>query len=299
MESKKVRNRGIVVKFYSNLLVVEDIDNGNRVLCKLRGKFKKQGIRPITGDLVEYTYVVNNEGVVENILNRTTELKKPSVANVDQVVIVTTIEKPEVPLDILDRFIILVENEGLPIVIVLNKIDLLNEERINHFESIYGKLYPIVKTSALKNVGIENLKEHLKNKISVFAGMSGVGKSSLLNAIESNLKLRTGEISEKLGRGKHTTTAAELLRLSFGGWVVDTPGFASLEIDGIPLNKLRELFIEFPSDMCYFPDCLHIDEPGCYVKEMVSKGKISNSRYESYQKFLKEIEELERSHNEK
>ena len=299
MDSKKVRNRGIVVKFYSNLLVVEDIDSGDRLLCKLRGKFKKQGIRPITGDFVEYTHVVNNEGVVENILNRRTELKKPSVANVDQVVIVTTIEKPEVPFDILDRFIMLVENERLPIVIVLNKIDLLSDEKINQFESIYGKLYHIVKTSALKNIGLEDLKEHLKDKISVFAGMSGVGKSSLLNAIESNLKLRTGEISEKLGRGKHTTTAAELLRLSFGGWVVDTPGFASLEIDGISMDRLRGLFIEFPTDMCYFPDCLHIDEPGCYVKELLSKGKISTSRYESYQKFLKEIEELERTHKEK
>ncbi len=299
MDSKKVRNKGIVVKFYSNLLVVEDIDNGDRMLCKLRGKFKKQGIRPITGDLVEYTKVINNEGVVENILNRRTELKKPSVANVDQVVIVTTIEKPEVPFDILDRFIVLVENERLPIVIVLNKIDLLSSEKINHFESIYGKLYPIVKTSALKNIGLEDLKEHLKDKISVFAGMSGVGKSSLLNAIESNLKLRTGEISEKLGRGKHTTTAAELLKLSFGGWVVDTPGFASLEIEGISIDKLRELFIEFPTDTCYFPDCLHIDEPGCYVKELLSKGKISNSRYESYQKFLKEIEELEKTKNER
>lgn len=299
MDSKKVRNRGIVVKFYSNLLVVEDIDSGDRLLCKLRGKFKKQGIRPITGDFVEYTHVVNNEGVVENILNRRTELKKPSVANVDQVVIVTTIEKPEVPFDILDRFIMLVENERLPIVIVLNKIDLLSDEKINQFESIYGKLYPIVKTSALKNIGLEDLKEHLKDKISVFAGMSGVGKSSLLNTIESNLKLRTGEISEKLGRGKHTTTAAELLRLSFGGWVVDTPGFASLEIDGISMDRLRGLFIEFPTDMCYFPDCLHIDEPGCYVKELLSKGKISTSRYESYQKFLKEIEELERTHKEK
>lgn len=293
MHSKQGRNMGLVVKFYSNLLVVEDINNGDKVLCKLRGKFKKQGIRPITGDLVEYTRVTNTEGVVENILNRKSELKKPSVANVDQVIIVTTLEKPDVPLDILDRFIVLVENERLPIVIVLNKIDLLNTEKINYFENIYSKLYPTVKTSALQNVGLEVLKEYLKDKISVFAGMSGVGKSSLLNALESNLKLRTGEVSEKLGRGKHTTTAAELLKLSFGGWIVDTPGFASLEINNIPVKKLRELFIEFPIDRCYFPNCSHIDESGCYVKELLSKEKINYSRYESYQKFLKELEELE------
>lgn len=290
--NKALRRRGIVVKFYSNLLVVEDIETGEQFLCKLRGKFKKQGIRPITGDIVEYTKIVGNEGVVENILNRKSELKKPSVANIDQVIIVTTIDKPAVPLDILDRFIVLVEYEELPIVIVLNKVDLLKEEQIKEFESIYKKLYPVVKTSAMTGYGIEELKQQLSGKISVFAGMSGVGKSSLLNSIENNLKLRTGEISEKLGRGKHTTTAAELLRLSFGGWVVDTPGFASLDIDHISENILRELFIEFENDKCYFPDCYHIDEPGCHVKEMVKKEKIPYSRYESYQKMLEELQEL-------
>lgn len=140
--NKALRRRGIVVKFYSNLLVVEDIETGEQFLCKLRGKFKKQGIRPITGDIVEYTKIVGNEGVVENILNRKSELKKPSVANIDQVIIVTTIDKPAVPLDILDRFIVLVEYEGLPIVIVLNKVDLLKEEQIKEFESIYKNFTP-------------------------------------------------------------------------------------------------------------------------------------------------------------
>ncbi|MFN3691448.1 MAG: ribosome small subunit-dependent GTPase A [Fervidobacterium sp.] len=286
------RRTGLVLKFYSNLLDVEDFESKERITCKLRGKFKKQGIRPITGDIVEYVKINSKEGVVENILNRKTELKKPSVANVDQVVIVTTLKMPEVPFDILDRFIVLVENEELPIVIVLNKVDLLTEEEISDFCDTYGKLYPVVKTSALKNIGLDDLKEHLKDKISVFAGMSGVGKSSLLNSLEDHLRLRTGEISEKLGRGKHTTTTAELLELSFGGWVVDTPGFASLEIEGINEEKLRELFVEFPNDRCLFPDCLHVNEPECYVKKLVQKKKISSSRYESYLKLLKEIEEL-------
>lgn len=289
---EKKRRIGLVLKFYSNLLDVEDMESGERIVCKLRGKFKKQGIRPITGDIVEYVRVTSSEGVVENILNRKNELKKPSVANVDQVVIVTTLKMPEVPLDILDRFIVLVENEDLPIVIVLNKVDLLTEQEIDDFCHIYGNLYPLIKTSALQNIGADDLKAYLKNKISVFAGMSGVGKSSLLNSIESNLKLRTGEISEKLGRGKHTTTAAELLRLSFGGWVVDTPGFASLELEKIDEKKLRELFVEFPNDRCLFPDCLHINEPECYVKECVEKGKIQQSRYESYIKLLNDLEDL-------
>ncbi|MGC8955045.1 MAG: ribosome small subunit-dependent GTPase A [Fervidobacterium sp.] len=294
MSSQGTRRQGLVVKFYSNLLVVEDVASGERFLCRLRGKFKKQKIRPITGDIVEYTKVIGNEGVVENILNRKSELKKPSVANIDQVVIVTTLERPQVPFDILDRFIVLVEYENLPIVLVLNKVDLIDRVKIEEFEHIYGKLYPIVKTSALKGYGIEDLKMQLYGKVSVFAGMSGVGKSSLLNSIESNLKLRTDGVSEKLGRGKHTTTAAELLKLSLGGWVVDTPGFASLEIDHIPALKLRELFLEFENDRCCFPDCFHVDEPGCFVKEQVSKGKIPYSRYESYRKLLEEILEFEK-----
>lgn len=289
---KSQRNLGRVVKFYSNLLVVQDNNSLEQILCKLRGKFKKQGIRPIVGDIVEYTRLSGNEGVVENIINRTNELKKPSVANVEQVIIVTTIEKPVVPYDILDRFIVLVEQEKLPIVIVLNKVDLLSKEKIAEFDSIYGKLYPVVKTSVLNKVGLEELKMYLAGKLSVFAGMSGVGKSSLLNAIESSLKLRTGEISEKLERGRHTTTAAELLPLSFGGWVVDTPGFASLEITHIEPLRLRELFIEFENDKCFFPDCVHIDEPECSVKKSVEKGKINKSRYESYVKFFNELNEI-------
>ena len=289
---KSQRNLGRVVKFYSNLLVVQDNNSLEQILCKLRGKFKKQGIRPIVGDIVEYTRLSGNEGVVENIINRTNELKKPSVSNVEQVIIVTTIEKPVVPYDILDRFIVLVEQEKLPIVIVLNKVDLLSKGKIAEFDSIYGKLYPVVKTSVLNKVGLGELKMYLAGKLSVFAGMSGVGKSSLLNAIESSLKLRTGEISEKLERGRHTTTAAELLPLSFGGWVVDTPGFASLEITHIEPLRLRELFIEFENDKCFFPDCVHIDEPECSVKKSVEKGKINKSRYESYVKFFNELNEI-------
>ena len=292
---KQGRRLGRVIKFYSNLLVVQDLESGEKLLCKLRGKFKKQGIRPIVGDVVEFVRVVGNEGVVENILNRSNELKKPSVANVDQVVIVTTLEKPEVPYDILDRFIVLVEYENLPIVVALNKVDLLSEEQIQKFESIYGKLYPIIKTSATQRIGLKDLKRYLTGRVSVFAGMSGVGKSSLLNALESTLRLRTGEISEKLERGRHTTTAAELLSLSFGGWVVDTPGFASLEISRIKPLELRELFIEFENDKCFFPDCLHLNEPECYVKKAVEKGKMSPTRYESYVKFLNELFEIDKT----
>ncbi|HCI29384.1 MAG TPA: ribosome small subunit-dependent GTPase A [Fervidobacterium sp.] len=295
LNNKSSRRKGVVSKFYSNLLVVEDIETGKQYLCKLRGKFKKQRIRPITGDIVEYEPIVGNEGVVENIINRKNQLNKPSVANVDQVIIVTALEKPRVPYEIVDRFVLLVEKEGLPIIIVLNKVDLLAEEQIIEFEKIYGRLYPVLRTSAKTGVGIDELKSHLCRKVSVFAGMSGVGKSSLLNTIDENLKLRTGEISERLGRGKHTTTTAELLRIASGGWVVDTPGFASLEMAGIQSQELREFFVEFENEKCHFSDCSHVDEPGCYVREMIKKNKISRSRYESYLKFLRELKEKEDS----
>ncbi|HOK87574.1 MAG TPA: ribosome small subunit-dependent GTPase A [Fervidobacterium sp.] len=295
LNNKSSRRKGVVSKFYSNLLVVEDIETGKQYLCKLRGKFKKQRIRPITGDIVEYEPIVGNEGVVENIINRKNQLNKPSVANVDQVIIVTALEKPRVPYEIVDRFVLLVEKEGLPIIIVLNKVDLLAEEQIIEFEKIYGRLYPVLRTSTKTGVGIDELKSHLCRKVSVFAGMSGVGKSSLLNTIDENLKLRTGEISERLGRGKHTTTTAELLRIASGGWVVDTPGFASLEMAGIQSQELREFFVEFENEKCHFSDCSHVDEPGCYVREMIKKNKISRSRYESYLKFLRELKEKEDS----
>lgn len=287
------RRNGVVLQFYSSLLVVEDIQTGEQYLCKLRGRFKKQGIRPITGDIVEYRVVIGNEGIVENIINRKNELKKPSVANVDQVIIVTTLERPAVPYEIVDRFIVLVENESLPIVVVLNKVDLVDDEQIERFEKTYRRIYPVVRTSAKSKIGIEELSSYLSGKVSVFAGMSGVGKSSLLNAIDSKLELRTGELSERLERGKHTTTSASLLKISSGGWVVDTPGFASLEIEDIEPEKLRELFVEFENEKCYFQDCLHVDEFECHVKEMVEKGKIARSRYESYLKFLRELKEKE------
>lgn len=286
---KPGRRLGVVVKFLSNLSVVEDKETGLRYLCKLRGKFKKQGVRPITGDLVEFTPVTGGEGVVENILDRVNELRKPNVANVDQVVVVTTLRKPEVPLEILDRFIVLVENESLPLVLVLNKVDLTPSDEIREFQRIYGRLYRLLLTSAVEGSGLAELGEALKDKVSVFAGMSGVGKSSLLNALDENLKLRTGEVSEKLDRGRHTTTSAELLRVKTGGWVVDTPGFASLELDGLRPQRLRELFLEFENDKCYFPDCYHVDEPGCYVKEQVVRGVVSESRYTSYVHMLTEL----------
>ncbi|EKF49344.1 ribosome small subunit-dependent GTPase A [Thermosipho africanus H17ap60334] len=286
-----MRRKGVVIKFLSNMAIVQDFETGEEFLCKLRGKFKEQKIRPIVGDLVEYRPIVSKEGVIENILNRKNELPRPKIANIDQVVVVTSLRKPEVPLQILDKYLVLVENAKLPAVIVLNKIDLLTKEEINKFKNIYEKIYPVYFVSAKTKEGIEELKEIFKNKISTMAGMSGVGKSSILNAINPGLSLKVNEVSEKLDRGRHTTTVIELMHFDFGGWIADTPGFANLDISHIEQEDLKRFFPEFSGFYCLFPDCNHVDEPGCGVKKAVEEGKISKTRYESYLQIYKQLVE--------
>ncbi|QTA38023.1 ribosome small subunit-dependent GTPase A [Thermosipho ferrireducens] len=288
-----MRKKGVVVKFLSNMAQVQDYETAEIFLCKLRGKFKEQKIRPIVGDIVEYRVVHGKDGVIENIINRRNELKRPRIANVDQVIVVVTLKKPQTPLKIIDRYLVLVENAKLPLVIVLNKTDLLSDEEIEFFESIYSRIYKVLKTSALKGDGLDELKMVLKGKISTMAGMSGVGKSSLLNAISPGLSLKVNEISEKLERGKHTTTVIELLHLEFGGWIADTPGFASLDISGINPEDLKKLFPEFLAydSQCMFGDCEHINEPNCAIKLAVEKGTITETRYQSYVEMFKELTE--------
>ncbi len=276
----------------SNALIVEDSKTNERVRCYLRGRFKVQGLKPIVGDVVEYTKV-GDTGVVESVLKRKNELPKPRVANIDQVVCVYTIKKPQVPLLMLDKILVLVEEAKLNALLVLNKIDLLEEsdqDKKRSFIETYGKIYPVICTSAKTTEGTEELKEHLKDRLSVFAGPSGVGKSSLLNSICPGVNLKTQEISEKIERGKHTTTAAELIRLPFGGFIVDTPGFSLIQMDHIKPENLKLYFPEIlENGNCLFKDCTHIDEPGCKVKESVQKGVISPSRYENYLEIYREV----------
>lgn len=287
-----LRNRGIVVKFMSNVLIVEDSKTGQRIRCYLRGRFKLQGLKPIVGDIVEYSNV-GDTGVVESVLKRKNELLKPRVANVDQVVCVHTIKKPDVPLLMLDKLLVLVEEVKLNALLVLNKIDLLDksdEDKKKSFIDTYAKIYPVLCTSTKTGEGIEELKNYFKDRLSVFAGPSGVGKSSLLNSICPGINLRTQEISEKLEKGKHTTTAAELIHLPFGGLVADTPGFSLIEMNHIKPEDLRLYFPEIlENSNCLFKDCTHIDEPGCKIKELVQKGEIALSRYQNYLEIYKEV----------
>lgn len=262
--------------------------------CRARGIFRKQKITPLVGDRVRISVVdeENKKGVVEEIDERDTELIRPPIANVDKALIVFAVKNPKPHLSLLDRFIVLAEKENLDIVIVLTKSDLDDDNTLEKIKSIYELSgYKVIPVSNKTKLNIDKIKDELRGNVVVFAGPSGVGKSSLLNEIDGNFQLQTGEVSDKIKRGKHTTRHAELLKLECGGMVADTPGFSSLILDDIDENELKEYFIEFENyDDCRFGSkCIHENEPGCGVKEAVEAGEISNERYDSYIQLLNEI----------
>ena len=271
-----------------------DTENG-LYECRARGIFRKNKITPLVGDRVSISVVdeENKKGVVEEIEKRDTELVRPSIANVDKALIVFAIKNPAPNLSLLDRFIVLAEKENLEIVIVFTKVDLdADGELLEELKSIYEVSgYKVIPVSNKLKLNIDKIKEELKENTVVFAGPSGVGKSSLLNEVDKNFELKTGEVSDKIKRGKHTTRHAELLKLECGGMVADTPGFSSLTLDDIDESELKEYFIEFDKyDECRFGSrCIHENEPSCAVKEAVENGDISKKRYESYIQLLNEI----------
>lgn len=265
--------------------------------CKAKGKFRNINLIPYVGDKAEITLLnEENRGSIVNILPRKNYLIRPPVANVDQAVIVFAVKNPNVNLQLLDRFLILAEEQGLEIVICFNKIDLEEEKVCKELAAIYKKAgYKTILSSTVSNEGILELKEALADKTTVFAGPSGVGKSSLLNAIDTSLKLATGMISEKIKRGKHTTRHVELLPLDNGGFVLDTPGFSSLSLSYLDSMKLQDYYREFVpyNNACKFIPCSHIHEPQCKIKEMVEEGLIDFERYQRYKSLYNELESNE------
>lgn len=267
--------------------------------CRARGIFRKNKITPLVGDFVKISVVDedNKKGVVEEIQERKTELVRPPIANVNKALIVLAVKNPTPHLSLLDRFIVLAERENLEIVIILTKIDLDDDNTFEKIKNIYEPCgYKVIGVSNLENKNIDKVKEELKDNTVVFAGPSGVGKSSLLNQIDSNFQLKTGDVSDKIKRGKHTTRHAELFELKFGGMVADTPGFSSLTLDDIEDIDLKDYFIEFEDyDDCKFGSrCIHQNEPNCAVKEAVENGEIPKERYESYIQLLNEIRQGKR-----
>lgn len=267
--------------------------------CKARGIFRKRKITPCIGDFVKIDVFDEEKklGVLEEIFDRKNEMIRPPVSNIDQAFIVFSFINPDINTMLLDRFTVLAESKGLDIVICLNKTDLVQDEiLIKELNEIYKNSgYRIIMTSTKENNGLEEIKNLLHGKTSVFAGPSGVGKSSILKIL-TNRELETGDVSQKTGRGKHTTRHAELIRINSDGWVVDTPGFSSLDLGEIDSEELSDFFPEFSEYMaeCRFVSCSHVNEPDCMVKEALEEGKIALSRYENYKTFLKEIKESRR-----
>lgn len=284
--------QGVVLKIHSNFYYV---DTGQDIIeCFLRGKFKKNKTQIMVGDNVKFSLTGKGTGVIEELIERTSLLKRPPVANIQQVVIVFSTQNPDPNWLLFDRFLVLAEQSGLEILICFNKIDLVDKETWfkEKQAEIYSQIgYKILCCSAKKEIGIEELKNFLKDKSSVFAGPSGVGKSALLNALQPGLSLRTGELSEKIQRGKHTTRHVELIKLDFGGWVADAPGFSLLNLDQIEKEDLELYFpeIEDASHDCKFNPCLHWKEEQCQVKLQVRSGEIIERRYDHYLKFLTEV----------
>lgn len=263
--------------------------------CKARGIFRKEKITPMIGDRVEIE-TDGDKGSITKILERKSSLVRPPVANVDTMMLVAAAASPDPNLPLIDKMLVNAEINNIKPAICINKTDLTGRDDIVSAYSLAG--YEIFTVSAEKEAGIEELTDYLKGKTTAFAGLSGVGKSSLLNLITDG-SMETGSVSEKIMRGKHTTRHVELFELPCGGFVLDTPGFSSLEVEGIRADELWEYFPEIvpQNGNCRFRGCSHINEPDCAVRELAESGKMASSRYESYVELynkLKLIKEWEK-----
>ena len=274
-------------------------EDGNIYECKAKGIFRKDNFKPLVGDNVEIT-VLNEEekeGSVTSILPRRNSLIRPAVANVDQAFLIFAMENPKPNFLLLDRFLIMMEQQKIPVVICFNKKDVGEKEEMEKLYEIYtGCGYRVVLSSTYEGEGMDEIHEILKGKTTVVAGPSGVGKSSITNCMQGEVQMETGEISKKLKRGKHTTRHSQVIPVEKNTFLVDTPGFSSLYLIDMKEEELRDYFPEFVmyEPQCRFQGCMHIHEPGCAVKKALSEGKISQQRYDNYLALYEELKEKRR-----
>lgn len=258
--------------------------------CKARGNFRYKGLKPMVGDNVEIK-IENGKGRIEKIEERNSELIRPTVANVTLAFVVFAIKNPDLNFDLLNRFLVLCESNNIKAIVCLNKVDLVDEEERNLLKEKINEIgYDVLFINAKAGIGIESLKERIKGNVTVLCGPSGAGKSTLINKLTNKEHMETGSVSEKLGRGKHTTRHSELIEVE-NGYIVDTPGFSTLDITFIEKEDLKNYFPDFEeyNNSCKFRGCMHHKEPGCSVKEAVEEGKINKFRYEFYIRTLEEI----------
>ena len=272
------------------------VDTGSGLLtCRARGKFRKDGISPLVGDRVEVRELGNGEGFVEKILPRRNAFARPAVANIDQLVVIASGAIPRTDPFLIDRVAAIAALKGCEVIILLNKCDLDSADNLYQIYRAAG--FQTLRVSAQTGEGLEELIPLISNKLSAFTGNSGVGKSSILNALDPEFQLRVGEVSDALGRGRHTTRHVELFHLSCGADIVDSPGFSSFETDELNLElkrRLPETFREFQPylDNCRFVGCSHTKEKGCAVLEAVRRGDIQKSRHASYLRLYEELKPL-------
>lgn len=285
--------QGLIIGNISNIYMVK---SENRLYeCTARGKFKREEITPVVGDNVEFDRLDEKEslGVIGKIEPRKNYLKRPKMSNLSQILLVLSCKSPKPDLLLLDKQLAFAEFISIKPVIILNKMDLAND-KINQIYELYTKIgYTVIKTEAKNKVGIEKVKQVLKNQISVFSGNSGVGKSTLINAIFQEVITKEGKVSQKNQRGKNTTTAIRLYELDENSYIADTPGFSTFDVYEIPSQELERYFIEFKPHIkqCEFVGCTHQKEQLCGIKQGVNQGEIAEERY---QRFLKIYEELKK-----
>ena len=277
--------KGLIVKALSGFYYVKTEDE--TVACRARGKFRLDGVSPLVGDYVSFDMTADGKGFVQSIEPRKNLFIRPAVANVDYLVLMCANVNPVTDPFLVDRVAVIAEHAGCGCIICVNKCDLDPGDEL--FEIFSSTGYPVIRTSAVTGEGVEELKELIRGKTVAFAGNSGVGKSSLLNVIAPGYNVSVGEVSEALGRGRHTTRHVELFDAGEGTMIADTPGFASFDLTQMKPIKKQELQHDFPEfrpfiGSCRFLDCAHLKEPGCAVLEAVEEGTINLSRHKSYQR---------------
>lgn len=282
--------RGLIVKGIAGFYYVRS--EGRVYQCRARGVFKKNGVTPLTGDLVDMELLADGDGVVRDILPRKNSFVRPPVANVDQFVIVTAAADPDPVISVIDRFLVMAESKNTSIILCINKIDIGRREAVDRIGNIYDGVYPVHYVSGMTGEGIEGLQKSMAGLKNALAGPSGAGKSTILNRLIPGAAAETGDISMKTGRGKHTTRHVEIFEMPGEGQVYDTPGFTSLDIEDIGEEELQYCYPEMRELIghCRYDDCRHVKEPDCAVLAAVNDGRISRERYLSYALQLAEIQ---------
>lgn len=287
--------QGKIIKGIAGFYYVDVVGSGIYE-CKAKGIFRKEKKKPLVGDNVEITVLDEEakEGNLVQILPRKNELIRPAVSNIDQALVIFAMEDPKPNYMLLDRFLVMMEMQNVPVTICMNKKDLGTEEDIRQFKKAYGDAgYEICCISAQKDDGIEEVRKILKGKTTAVAGPSGVGKSTITNHVQGSVSMETGEISKKLGRGKHTTRHSQLIPIDEDTYIMDTPGFSSLDVEMMEKEELKLYFPEFSpyEGNCRFLGCTHTHEPGCAVKDALEDGRINRLRYNNYLGLFEELKE--------